>query len=296
MGIVKVTELERTIARAYKPAVHAMAERAKTLAVDLPHEMPSIVAGNGQPVDPSTDRIEVAALDRLIPGPRLSPEGDPDFLKIGNVRVPVEQWRRALPVGQYGLPLTMALAEAYALRCLPGMVPEEIFPAQLYFQGKGIRRNIADSRMTSMFGVFAILQSAAHLTAYKVAGFDNGFDLLRSIPPREFTRLSTRVPVMVLGPMANKGFFLPGPVLEPTGSGTTRISQELLDFLDGEKEIYKSDQEVPADAQQVERSKDHSTATRGCPVDFEELVAPVLSWVVRRHVFTSARAISYSQL
>jgi hypothetical protein len=143
-----------------------------------------------------------------------------------------------------------------------------------------------------MFGIYAILQSAALFTAYKVPGFADPFELLKSIPENDFVQLGMRAPVMADGPMLNKGFFYPRPVLRPTEGGKTVTSTELQDLLLLEKLASRSDMRRPPEKRQVERSKNHTTSGRGCPVDFEPLVGPVIDWVIRRHNFVATQCAS----
>jgi len=141
-----------------------------------------------------------------------------------------------------------------------------------------------------MVGVFSILQSSALLTGYKVEGFDDPFELLRNIPTSVFVELGALLPMNVIAPMTNKGYFFPGPVLRHTEAGTVELAGEFRElFLAPEKRVYLRDIELSIIRQEVPRTSDHITKGGGCPVDFVPLIAPVTDWVIRRHRFTATQ-------
>jgi hypothetical protein len=268
------------IRRAYEPVVAAMAAKASMLSVRHITKIPEIEVGQGLFPDQMFDRIELARTDLLVPAPEVSPPGQPDYVSCGP---------RSLPVGQYGVTLPRTLVEAFTLWRLPGEIPESLFPTDDHFNRLGIPVNFRspDARATAMVGVFSILQSSALLTPYNVEGFDDAFELLKSIPARVYIELGARTPWNVIAPMTNKGYFFPGPVLQRANDGTVELAGEFQEFLDREKQIYLCDTQSSKSRQEVARTSDHITQGGGCPVDFEPLIAPVIDWVVRRHQFTS---------
>jgi len=260
-----------------------MAAKARMSPVRHITRIPEIEAGQGLFPDQMFDRIELARTDLLVPAPDVSPPGQRDYVSCGP---------RSLPVGQYGETLTRTLVEAFTLWRLPGEIPESLFPNNDTFNRLGISANFRspDARATAMVGVFSILQSSALLTGYKVEGFDDPFELLRNIPTSVFVELGALLPMNVIAPMTNKGYFFPGPVLRHTEAGTVELAGEFRElFLAPEKRVYLRDIELSIIRQEVPRTSDHITKGGGCPVDFVPLIAPVTDWVIRRHRFTATQ-------
>jgi len=268
-------ELAAFIASGYQPLVEALARNIEKAPVKLdPFDterastLPRVIP-DGAPPAPAVQLLSAA---RLVPSRDLA----------GVAKVPaVYTQDQTYPVGQYGARFAWRLAEAEALWYeVVQQLPVSDLGARLESQGV---KSVHDPGATVYFGLLSILLAGAQFTAYRVNGFDNPYDLLRAIPTREFVEFGARCPVAVLGPMCMNSLFFPLPVLRVCGSGAV-MSHELRTLLLEEQRIYWRDLQLPKEKQQVKRTYIHTTRGRGCPVDFEPLVKPLIGWVLRREL------------
>jgi len=273
----RLRELKAFIADTYHPIIGALAQRigeAPVIVDQFDRERISTLSRTT-----NDDDVQLSNTAKLVSSRDRAGVGEP---------VAVSLPPQTYPVGEYGARLAWRLAEAQSLGHT--LVQELRFKTQkslfiklaLSLDDQGISCN-ASGVDTVDHGLVSILQAAAQFTAYRVNGFDDPYDLLRAIPAHDFVELGARCPVGVLGPMSLNALFFPPPVLRVSDSRAV-ISSELRTLLLEEQRIYRSDLKRSTQQQQVKRTFTHTTRGRGCPVDFEPLVKPLIEWVHRREL------------